>query len=78
VSKAECGGGLKLEVKIGAKLLTQGGRGHAFNQRLTLGSAVVREPLALENLLTDLPSPFSFIPLKLKALVPFERYDVGM
>ena len=51
VIEPECRGGLELEVKIGAKLLTQGGRGHAFNQRLALGAAVVREPLHLENLL---------------------------
>ena len=38
-------------VKIGSKLLTQGGRGHGVNERLTLGQGVVREPLGLENLL---------------------------
>jgi len=47
----ECRGGLELVVKRGSKLLTQSGRGHGVNQRLALGSAVVREPLALENLL---------------------------
>ncbi len=47
----ECRGGLELVGKIGSKLLTQNGRGHRVNQRLALGAAVVREPLALENLL---------------------------
>src|SRR5207245_10574721 len=51
VIEPECRGGLQLEVKIGAKLLTQSGRGHGVNQRVTLGSGVVREPLDLENLL---------------------------
>ena len=51
VIEPECRGGLQLEVKIGAKLLTQSGRGHGVNQRGTLGSGVVREPLDLENLL---------------------------
>ena len=44
-------GGLQLELKIGAKLLAQSGRGHRVNQRLTLGQGVVREPLGFENLL---------------------------
>ena len=51
VIEPECRSGLQLEVKIGAKLLTQRGRGHGCNQRCTLGSGVVREPLELENLL---------------------------
>ena len=51
VIEPQCRGGLQLEVKIGAKLLTQSGRGHSVNQRLALGSAVVRASLALENLL---------------------------
>ena len=44
-------GGLQLEVKRGAKLLTQSARGHGGNQRLALGPGVVREPLHLKNLL---------------------------
>ncbi len=51
VIEPECRSGLQLEVKIGAKLLTQSGRGHGGNQRCTLGSGVVREPFDLKNLL---------------------------
>jgi len=51
VIQPECRGGLQLEGKRGSKRLTQRGRGHGVNQRCTLGSGVVREPLDLENLL---------------------------
>jgi hypothetical protein len=51
VMEPESRGGLQLEVKRGAKLLTQRGRGHGCNQRLALSSGVVRESLRLENLL---------------------------
>ena len=51
VIEPQCRGGLQLEVKRGAKLLTQSARGHGGNQRLALGPGVVREPLHLENLL---------------------------
>ena len=47
----EVRGRLQFEIKIGSKLLTQGGRGHSVNQRLALSAAVVRESLDLENLL---------------------------
>src|SRR6266446_395839 len=52
VIEPKCRGGLQLEVKIGAKLLTQSARGHGGNQRLALGPGVVREPLHLEKLFT--------------------------
>src|SRR4029450_8433308 len=51
VIEPECRGGLELEGKIGSQLLSQSGRGHGGNQRLTLGAGVMREPLELENLL---------------------------
>ena len=51
VIEPECRSGLQLEVKRGAKLLTQRGRGHGGNQRGTLGSGVVRASFDLEHLL---------------------------
>jgi len=62
VIQPESRGGCQLEVKRGAQLLTQRGRGHGCNQRLALGSGVVREPLHLKNLLArkqaeDIGSP---------------------
>ncbi len=43
VIEPECRSGLQLEVKIGAKLLTQRGRGHGCNQRCTfIKRALVR------------------------------------
>lgn len=41
VIEPESRGSLELEVKRGAKLLTQCGRGHGGNKRLALGTAVV-------------------------------------
>ncbi len=51
VSAPEWRGGLQLEGKRGANLLTQSARGPGGNQRLALGPGVVREPLHLEHLL---------------------------
>lgn len=51
VIEPEGRGGLQFEIKIGSKLLTQGGRRHGFKERLALGAAVMRESLDLENLL---------------------------
>ena len=42
-------GGLQFEIKIGSKLLTQGGRGHSVNERLATGRGCRAESLILRS-----------------------------